>query len=269
MALQTRTARLLATGFLFAYVSDAVAQTAPVPGPSTGEPRGFLPRSAFFVSVAGMRTSDPRFSLVQRSRADLDLFGYRKGRVNFLIDAELVMGRERRAFDLNHANVIFETSSSYSLGPIDVAAVVHHDSRHVVDREFDRVPAWHTIGARAGHVFLIRQSTIDISLGYGRIVQHTFVDYGWTSQLTIRVDRTLGPSGMHVFASGSGGFVGVDRTVLNRSRQTGARAEGGVHFVAERATADIYAALERRVDGYPTSREPSSWFEFGFRLGGR
>jgi hypothetical protein len=266
--MQTTTASFLATGFLFAFVSGAFAQTAPVPGPSTGEPRGFLPRSAFFVSVAGMRTGDPRFSLVQRSRADLDLFSYRKGRVNFLIDAELVMGRERRAFDLNHANVIFETSSSYSLGPIDVAAVVHHDSRHVVDREFDRVPAWLRIGARAEHVFLIRQSTIDISLEYGRIVQHTFVDYAWTSQLTIRLDRTL-PSGMHVFASGSGGFVGVDRVVLNRSRQTGARTEGGVHVVAERATVDLYAALERRVDGYPTSREPSSWLEFGFRLGAR
>jgi hypothetical protein len=259
-------AGLLVTGFLFAFVSGAFAQTAPVPEPSTGEPHGFLPRSAFFVSVAGIETDDPRFSLVQRSRADLDLFGYHKGRVNFLIDTELVMGSERRAFDLNHANVIFETSSSYGFGPIDVAAVVHHDSRHVVDREFDRVPAWHTIGARAGHVFLMRQSTIDISLEYGRVVQHTFVDYKWTSQLTIRLDRTL-RSGMHVFASGSGGLVGVDRAVLNRGRQTGGRAEGGVHFATERATVDLFAAHERRVDGYPISREPSSWFELGFRLG--
>jgi len=239
-----------------------------VPGPSGGEPSGFLPRSAFFVSIAGMQTDDPRFSLVQRTRADLDLFSYRKGRVNFLIDTELVMGSERRAFDLNHANVIFEMSSSYGLGPIDVAVVVHHDSRHVVDREFDRVPAWHTIGARGEHVFLKQQSTIDISLEYGRVVQHTFVDYRWTSQLTIRFDRAL-RSGTHAFASGSGGLIGVDRAVLNRGRQTGARTEGGVSFVAERATVDLFAAYERRVDGYPTSREPSSWFEFGFRLGAR
>ena len=215
-----------------------------------------------------MQTDDPRFSLVQRSRADLDLFSFRKGRVNFLVDTELVMGSERRAFDLNHTNVIFEASTSYGLGPIDVAAVARHVSRHVVDREFDRVPAWHTIGARAAHVFLSRQATIDISLEYGRVVQHTFVDYAWTSQLTLRLDRTI-RSGTHVFASGSGGFVGVDGAVLNRGRQAGGRVESGVHVVRERASADLFAAYERRVDGYPTSREPSSWLEFGFRLGAR
>src|SRR2546425_654043 len=177
------TAWVLATGFLFALVSGAFAQTAPLPGPSTGEPAGFLPRSAFFVSVAGMQTDDPRFSLVQRNRADLDLVGYRKGRVNFLIDTELVMGSERRAFDLNHATVIFETSASYRFRSVDIAAVGHHDSRHVVDREFDRVPAWHTIGGRAERLFRTAQSTIDASLEYGRVVQHTFVDYTWTSQL--------------------------------------------------------------------------------------
>ena len=221
---------------------------------------------AYLKGFAGMQTDDPRFLLTQRSRADLDLLSYRKGRVNFLVDTELLMGSERRAFDLNHANIVFETSSSYRVGPIDVAAVVHHVSRHVVDREFDRVPAWHTVGARGAHLFLMRQSTIDVSLEYGRVVQHTFVDYTWTSQGTIRLDQTLRPDA-HVFASGSGGLVGVDRAVVNRGRQTGARAEGGVRFVAERGAVDFFGAYEQRVDGYPTSRQPSSWFEFGVRLG--
>ena len=260
------TARLLAAGLLFALVDGASAQTAPVPGVSTGEPTGFLSRMAFFLAVAGMQTDDPRFSLSQRGRADLDLFSYRKGRINFLVDTELVMGSERRAFDLNHANVIFETSSSYRLGPVELAAVAHHVSRHVVDREFDRVPAWHTMGARAAHVFRTRQSTIDVNVEYGHVVQHTFVDYKWTSQMTVRLQPAPGP-GVHVFASGSGGFVGVDRAVVDRGRQTAGRVEGGVQFAAARGVLDLFGAYERRVDGYPTSREPSSWFEFGFRLG--
>jgi len=115
-------------------------------------------------------------------------------------------------------------------------------------------------------VFLPRQSAIDVSLEYGRVVQHTFVDYTWTSQVTIRLDRTLWPSA-HVFASGSGGLVGVERAVVNRGRQTGARAEGGVRFLRERGIVDFFSAYERRVDGHPTSRQPASWFEFGFRLG--
>jgi hypothetical protein len=253
---------------LFASVDGASAQTAPVPGISTGERTGFLSRMAFFLSVAGMQTEDPRFSLTQRGRADLDLFSYRKGRINFLVDTELVMGSERRAFDLNHTNVIFETSVSYRLGPVDLAAVAHHVSRHVVDREFDRVPAWHTAGARAAHVFQARGSTLDVNLEYRHVVQHTFVDYAWTSQMTVRLEPAPRP-GAHVFASGSGGLVGVHRAVVNRGRQTGGRAEGGVQFAAERGVLDLFGAYERRVDGYPASREPSSWFEFGFRLATR
>jgi hypothetical protein len=260
------TTRMLAIGFLFASVSAAFAQTAPVPALSTREPLGFLTRAAFSVSFAGMQNDDPRFSWVNHSRGDLDLFSYRQGRVNLFIDTELVIGNERRAFDLNHATVIVESSSSYRFGPLDVAVVARHESRHVVDRHFDGVPAWNTVGARAGRVFITRQSTIDVGLEYGRVVQHTFVDYTWTSQLTIRVDRPLRPT-VRAFASGRGGFVGVDRAVLNRGRQRGARAEGGVHVVGKRAGIDLFAAYERRIDGHPTSRDPSSWGELGFRLG--
>src|SRR4029077_12179695 len=130
-------------------------------------------------------------------------------------------------------NVIFETSASYRLGPIDLAAVAHHVSRHVVDREFDRVTAWQTVGARAAHVFRPRPSTIDVNLEYGHVVQSTFVDYNWTSQMTIRLEPPPRP-GARVFASGSVGLVGVDRAVINRGRQTGGRAEGGVQFARER-----------------------------------
>ena len=266
--MQPLAVRILAFGWLTAFAVSppaAFAQTYPVPGPSPDESRGLLTRSAFFVSFARMRTDDPRFSSVEHGRADLDLFGYGRGRANFLVDTELLMGSERRTFDLNHVNVIVETSLSYRLAPMAVAAVFRHESRHVVDREFDRVPAWHTVGARAERRFLTPKSTIDVSLDYARVVQHTFVDYTWTSQLTIRLDRPLRPRA-HLFASGSGGFVGVDRSVLNRGPQTGVHAEGGVHFLAERAGVDLFAAFERRIDGYPTSREPSSWFELGFRL---
>jgi hypothetical protein len=261
-------AALLTLGVLFTSAPRALAQTAPVPAVPDGAPPGLLTRAALFVSGAGMKTDDVRFSLAERSGADLDLLTYREGRVNFLFDAELVMGSERRAFDLNQANVIFEASASYRLGSVDIAGVVHHESRHVVDREFDRVPAWHTAGVRAGHLFHASQSTIEVSLEYGRVVQHTFVDYTWTSQLTIRADRAL-RSSRHLFVASSGGFVGVDSSVPNRGRQTGARAEGGVRFLGRRAAVELFAAYERRVDGYPTSREASSWLEGGFRLGTR
>jgi hypothetical protein len=255
----------IATALIVFVVSSASAQTAPLPAVAAEDRSGVLTRGAFFVALAGMQTDDPRFSLVQRSRADIDLVGYRSGRINFLMDAELVMGSERRSFDLNQANVIFEASSSFRMGGLELAGVAHHVSRHVVDRAFDRVPAWHTIGARATQVFRVRESTLAITVDYGRVVQHTFVDYTWTSQLTGRVDGRLAAA-VRLFATGSAGLVGVDEAIAHRGRQVGGRVEGGVHFAA-RAGADLFGAYERRVDGYPTSREPSSWFEVGFRLG--
>ena len=183
---------LLASAFLLAFAARAFAQTEPRPAPPIPESKGLLTRAAFLVTVAGMETEDPRFSLVERSRADVDLAAYRRGRINFFIDTELVMGSERRAFDLNQANIIFETSASYGVGLFDIAGVVHHVSRHVVDREFDRVPAWHTIGPRIERTIVTPNSTTDIMADYGYVVQHTFVDYTWTSQLTLRVDRRVG-----------------------------------------------------------------------------
>jgi hypothetical protein len=266
--MHTTTLILAVTGMLVAAAPEAWAQTAPVPRTQIGDSIGLLPRAEFFLSLAVMKTDDPRFSLVQRSRSDLDVVGYRKGRINFLVDTELVMGSERRTFDLNQANVIFETSASYRLGQLEVAALGHHHSRHVVDREFDRVPAWHTLGARASWPIVTPQTTADVTLELARVVQHTFVDYAWTSQLTVRVERTLG-SGARIFANGMGGFVGVDPDEVNRDRQIGARAEGGVELPGRRGSAQLFIAYERRIDGYPISRDPSSWLELAFRLGVR
>jgi len=259
------TGRLLASAFLL-FAPSAFAQTEPRPAASPTASKGLLTRSEFSVIVAGMATDDPRFSLTERGRGDLDLVAYRRGRINFFIDTELVMGSQRRAFDLNQANIVFETSASYRVGGIDIAGVVHHASRHVVDREFDRVPAWHTVGARVERAIVTPKSTVDISADYGRVVQHTFVDYAWTSQLTLRVDRALGAR-VRLFATGSAGWVGVDRTVPGRDRQAGARVEGGMRLLGQRAAFDLFAAHERRVDGYPTSRVASSWLEVGFRRG--
>jgi hypothetical protein len=252
--------------FLAFAATTATAQTAPLPGDARGDRTGLLTRAAFFLSLAGMETEDPRFSVVQRSRADVDFADYGRGRINFLFDGELVMGSERRTFDLNQANVIFEASASVRIATVEVAGVVHHVSRHVVDRAFDRVPAWHTIGVRGTRVFSAPRSALAVTLEYGHVVQHTFVDYTSIGQATIRFDERLGGVA-HVFAMGAGEIVGVDSSVSNRDRQTGARLEGGVHLPSPHAAADFYAAWERRVDGYPTSRQPSSWLEFGFRLG--
>ena len=259
---------LLVASSIVTFVPDATAQTAPLPGVSNGDPNGFLTRASWFLAVARMESDDPRFSEVARTRVDVDLVHYPRGRVNQFFDAEFVMGSEHRAFDLNHDNIVFETSASCRVASIDFAGVFHHASRHLIDRAFDRVVAWHTVAARGERVFVGRQSIVAVTIEYAQVVHRTFVDYDWTSQATIRFDRALG-SRARVFASASSGIVGVDPAVVNRSRQDGSRVEGGVHVAGQRAGVDLVAAYERRVDGFPTSREPSSWFEVGFRLSSR
>lgn len=259
---------LLVTSSIVTFVPDATAQTAPLPGVSNGDPNGFLTRASWFLAVARMESDDPRFSAVARTRVDVDLVHYLRGRINQFFEAEFVMGSEHRAFDLNHDNIIFETSASVRLASIDFAGVFHHTSRHLIDRAFDRVVAWHTVAGRVERTFVKGQSMVDVTVEYARVVQRTYVDYDWTSQATVRFDRAVG-SRAHLFAGASSGVVGVDRSVVDRGRQDGSRVEGGVHVAGQRAGVDLVAAYERRVDGFPTSREPSSWFEVGFRLSSR
>jgi len=40
-----------------------------------------------------------------------------------------------------------------------------------------------------------------------------------------------------------------------------------VRLPGAHAALELFSAYERRIDGYPTSRQPLSWFEIGFRLG--
>ncbi len=158
------------------------------------------------------------------------------------------------------------------MGGVDASFVFHHMSRHLIDRPVERVVAWHTVAGRVERPFAIGRSVVTPTAEYHRVVQHTYVDYKWLSQFTLRVDQPF-DNRVRVFATVSGGMVGVDPAVLddarkplNRDRQAGGRVEAGVHLPGQKAALDLFAAFERRVDGYPLARVPSSWFEAGFRL---
>jgi hypothetical protein len=248
--------------------STASAQTAALPAPNAPDDAGYLTRAAWLLSVAPMKSADPRFAWSMRNRFDVDLARYPRGRVNLFFDNEVVLGRERREFDFNHGNIMFETSASARVGGVDLAFVFHHVSRHLIDREAGRVAAWHTVAGRVERPFTIGRTAIAAAGEYHWLVQHTFVDYRWTSQVTVRAEHPF-ENGVRLFGTASSGVIGVDRVVADRDRQIGARAEGGVHLVGRRAGLDLFAAYERRVDGYPLGRAPVTWIEGGFRLGSR
>jgi hypothetical protein len=269
--------RVPATIFLnlgvVACAAGASAQTAPLPAPFSSGTNGFLTRGDWLLSVAPMSSDDPRFSWSVRQRFDIDVAHYPRGRVNLFFDNEIVMGSERRSFDFNHGNTMFETSASGIVpGGVEASLVFHHVSRHLIDRPADRVVAWHTVGGRVEKPFAIGRSQVTAAAELHGVVQHTYVDYQWLSQFTGRFEQPF-ENHVRLFATASGGTVGVDPSVLddfgkplNRDRQSGGRVEAGVHLPATKAALDLYVAYERRVDGYPLARVPLSWVEAGFRL---
>jgi len=253
---------------IVASAAPAAAQSSPLPGLETDEGNGFLTRAQWLLSIGPIGSDDPRFAWGTRSRVDLDVARYPSGRVNLLFDNEIVLGRERREFDFNHDNIILETSASHRVRSVDASVVFHHTSRHVIDRAAGRVVAWHTVGGRLVRPFAIGESAAAASVEFHRVVQHTFVDYTWTSQAAVRLDRPLA-SGRDLFVNGSAGMVGVDRSALNRGNQVGGRLEGGMHLPGRRAAVDVFGAFERRIDGYPFEPSPVSLVEAGIRLGSR
>jgi hypothetical protein len=255
---------LFGAGVWLLWAARPVAQTAPLPALTTDESTGFLTRAAWLLSAAPLSSEDPRFAWSMRSRVDVDLARHPRGRVNLLFEDELVLGRERREFDFNQGSVILETSASVRLASIETSLVFHHVSRHLIDRPAGRVVAWHTVGGRAVRPFVVGRATVAPSVEYHGVVQHTFVDYDWTSQVSLRIDRPFAGE-RRLFAVASGGFIGVDGTA-DRGRQNGHRVEAGVHLPGRRAALDLFAAHERRIDGYPFELGPQSWLEVGFRL---
>jgi hypothetical protein len=247
----------------FAFVVGVEAQ-APLTAPASDEAKLFT-RSDFSFSWAALANGDPRFSWDARIGLDIDLVDYRTGRLNFAAGYEAILGSERRAFDLNHGNYTLEASSSYRVRAIELAAVFHHVSRHLNDRDNPATIAWNVAEVRASRRVAVGKTTIEGQLEAGRVLQHTYVDYVWTSDLRLVLRRPL-TDRTALFAGASGGLIGVDRARLDRDRQCGARLETGVHISGKVAALELFAGYERRIDAYPLDRHRTRWFAAGFRF---
>jgi hypothetical protein len=243
--------------------SSALAQPAPsVPPASTAT---FLTRSDAYLSWAVLKSGDPRFSWNARLGFDLDLVDYKAGRFNLAAESESVLGSERRIFDLTFGNYMVEASSTYRVRKAEIAAVFHHISRHLSDRDNLATIAWNVLQVRATRRFAVGASTLSAQVEAGRVLQHTYVDYVWTSDLRLSLQRPVNER-LALFGGASGGLIGVNRQKLDRDRQYGARVEAGVHINGSAGAVELFASYERRIDAYPLDRHRSRWFAAGFRL---
>jgi hypothetical protein len=224
-----------------------------------------LSRTAFTFLGGFFLTSDPRYSYDGRLSGDFDVVDYGKGRTNLLVDYEMVVGHERRTFDVNHGNYAIDVSSSYRTPWLEGAVFFHHVSRHLADRENPSAISWNVIGARAMKRLTLPVGRLDVSIDIGHAMQQAFVDYTWMTSADVGYVRPISPR-LAAFASGRGEIDAVNHTA-NRGAQYGARLEAGFRITGKAAHADIFFGYERRIDGFPTERTRARFFTIGCRIG--
>jgi hypothetical protein len=246
---------------------QALAQSPP---PPSDVPQ-FLPAADFSFTWLSLLTSDKRFDWDARVTFDIDIVDYGRGRVSFHTDYSAVLGRERHRYDLNQGNYAFKTAASYRVRPVEIAAVISHASRHLVDRDFVPAISWNEIGIRAGYAStkLTGTSPRSVPVLEGEVelthaMQQAYVDYVWLTHVRFDARHPLNARASLV-ASGYGEVRGVDHLVRGE-RVCGGWIEGGIRLNGRAAAVELFGGYERRVDAYPTDRFRVRMFTLGFRI---
>ena len=262
-----RGARLMLVMALWAvWAARAGAQQPgpqPLAAPSTSPE--FMTRYDFQLSGTSLAIDDERFSWDTHFGGALDVVDYVRGRASIVADYQAMLGHELRPFDPNQAYYTLEASGSVWAGPVEIAGVFHHVSRHLGDRPKRAAVAWNVLGARVLRQVSIGGTTLGVRAGAGRILQHALVDYRWTADLDLVVRRSL-TERVGVYARGSGELFGIDSTSSDRSTQKDGRIEAGVRLNGRAGAVELFAGYERRVDADPFERLPLQWALAGFRL---
>lgn len=253
--------QLVLAGALSAFAINAAAQTAPSPRID------FLSRFDFYVGLEHLSSNEDRFVWDANWGGEADLIDYGVGRLIFLANYQTILGEEFRAFDPNQGNYILEGSLTARRGPIEVAGVFHHVSRHLSDRPKRGPIDWNMIGGRVegrragGRVDLRGRADLR------GVVQRSFVDYRWELQTEVNARVALRPR-VGVIAGGVARVVGVDGS-RGRGTQHGLRGEGGIRLDRRGAALDLFVAAERRIDPYQLEFSTATWLTSGFRISSR
>jgi hypothetical protein len=247
------------------FVSRGFAQQSP---PTPGEAPAsleFMSRYDFHLSADELRSHDVRFAQDMHVGGNFDLVDYIHGRTTLLADYEVVLGTQYRPFDPNQGIYRLEAATSWRIGRTEVFAVLHHVSRHLSDRGKLFSIAWNVLDVRVMRRLTVNGTTIDLRGDLGKVVQHSYVDYSWTADANVLVQR---PLARHVgaFASGYVETFGTNPQISVRPQQTGGRLEGGVRLSGRRGAAELFVGYERVVDADPIQALPLSWAFAGFRF---
>jgi hypothetical protein len=256
----------MAACFVLFRVMTAAAQQPDQPTVTQAPDKPeFLSRYDFHMAASALANDDIRFSWDTHWGGSIDMLDYVAGRTGISADYEAVLGDEFRLFDPNQGNYTLEAFASARAGSTEVVGIFHHVSRHLSDRPKRFAIAWNLLGARVLHQIRTGDTTFDVDLEGGAIVQHSYVDYSWIGELHLQARRTLNPSAS-VYGRAIGQLVGVNGDVEGRDRQYGGSAEAGIRLNGRAGVMELFAGVERRIDADPLDRQPHQWALAGFRL---
>ena len=238
-------------------------QPVAVPAPSDPE---FLSRFDFHLSAAALASGNDDFAWDAHFGGSFDIVDYVLGRASLIVDYQSGLGNQPRIFDPNQGNYTLEPSLSIRSGATEIAAIFHHQSRHLGDRPKDGAVAWNELGVRVMRRVAVGGATIDVDAEGGRVIQHGFVDYTWMGALGVTARRPINAR-IGMFAQGGGQLTGVDEAVNRRSTQFGGIAEAGVRIHGRSsAVLELFAGVERRIDPWPIAVGSMQWGLAGLRL---
>jgi hypothetical protein len=255
---------LAAACLTIVLAADLQAQN-PAPLTEAPERPEFMSRFDFHMTAAGVSDPDPRFSWDTHWGGDFDFVDYVFGRVMFLADYQVVLGRENRLFDPNQGNYTLEVSASYRYKGTEFAAVLHHVSRHLSDRPNDDAIAWNVAGLRLLRQLQRGKQTITLRLEGGPVIARAYVDYGAIGLFDATIRRPLSPR-TALYGRVYADYYVTDPDVVGRSNQNGGRFEAGLRISGKGGGLDLFGGYEKVVDAYPLDRQPKQWAFAGFRL---
>ena len=229
-----------------------------------GQGVAFLPRTAFHMAAEHLFDDDPRFVWDADFGGELDFVDYGWGRATFEANYQVVLGEELRAFDPNQGNYILTGLVSARVGGIEIAAELHHQSRHLADRPKEEAIDWNMVGGRVRRTLPLARAIVDTRADLRGVVMKTTVDYNWELDAAVRTDVKVHPR-VGLLAAADIRYLGVDGS-RDRGNQTGYKVEGGIRFEGNAGAIELFVAGERRIDPFPLEVGTAQWVAAGFRL---
>ena len=225
----------------------------------------WLPNYHFHLNMAHLSNDSPRYNWDANYGGEFGIVAVGRTQLTFVANYQAVLGDEFHPFDPNQGNYTIDGVLSSRAKGFYVAAVFHHLSRHLADRAKRPLVDWNMFGGRVGALFKRNGTDVEARVDLLGAILKTNVDYNWEMHAGVRAHhRVYGTVGL--IGSATLREVGTNGLLGNRGTQTGGRGEGGLRVSGKAATVELYLAVERVIDPYPTEFGTASYASVGMRL---